>query len=423
MRRLLALVILAAIVVTALFGFALLRTKQYTVRLAVGASGGAFDRAVNDLANDLRTQGIDVELVQVATSTSNASFVNDRDDDVNAAFVAMSVGGREYPNISSVGTIANLPIIVFVAPSQVESITGMRDLKGKRIEVGVAGSMRERTSIMLLGQYGVTEQNSTFLHAPQLEALDNAEHDRVDAVIGTADPYDPSTSAYARQTSLTLIPMPESEAVSGMNGYTSPAVLNAGSFSLEPLIPAIDVPTVTVPATMIVDSDLSEGIVYAIAEYLAHTYGRGTVTNLPGEFPNFSDRQFPPNPSAADFYATGSKPWQYGAFPIYIADLLLPMILALSVFLFVASLYSVVFPDSLSLWTDILQPRRDERALSKLETALAEGRELSVKQRRLLSRVLASQDRERTHRQRAEAMRSQLDQAVTENSGDGGLET
>jgi hypothetical protein len=169
---------------------------------------------------------------------------------------------------------------------------------------------------------------------------------------------------------------------------------------------------------LIVDSALSDGIVYEMAEYLEHAYGRGTVTNLPSVYPNFSDRQFAPNPSAADFYDTGAKPWQYNAFPRPIADLLLPMVLALSIFLFIASLYSIIFPDSLSLWTGILQPKRDERALSKLETALSEGRELTVRQRRLLSRVLAQQDRERTQRQRAEAMRSQLDRPVESGSDD-----
>jgi len=417
-RRVLALVLLAAVLLACLAGFALLHSREYTVRMAVGASGGAFDRAVNALAADLRGKGIDVELVRAEKSTENAAMVNDRIDGINASFITMSVKGHEYPNVTSVGTIANLPVIVLAAPSQAKSITSMRDLKGKRIEVGVAGSMREQTSLMILQQFGVNASNSTFLHASQLAALTNAENNDADAVIGTIDPHDPANAEYAQTTSLTLIPMPESEAISGMNGFSSPAVLTAGSFSLDPLIPAADVPTVSVPATMIVNSDLSEGVVYEIAQYLAHEYGRGTVTNLPGQFPNFSDRQFPANPSAADFYATGAKPWQYTILPRQIGDLLIPLVLALSIFLFVASLYSLFFPDSLSLWTGILQPRRDERALSKLEVALAEGQELTVKQRRLLSRVLAEQDRERTQRQRAEAMRSLLDQPVTEGSAD-----
>jgi TRAP-type uncharacterized transport system substrate-binding protein len=405
--------ILALLVLTTLFAFVFVNSKDYQLRLAVGAAGGAFDRAVTSLAADLRDSGIEVELVRVARSTENPELVNDPDSVINAAFIAMSVDGKEYPDVTSVGTVASLPLILLVSPEQATLITSVRDLKGKRIEVGVRGSMRERTATDLLQQYGITEENSTFLHASSLQSLDNVEGNRADAVIVLTDPFDPFTTTFAQETSLTVIPLPESEAISGMNGYSSPEVIYAGSFALEPLIPAKDIPTVSVPATMIVHADLSEGIVYEIARHLSHNYGRGTVTSLPGEFPNFSDRQFAPNPSAADFYDTGAKPWQYSAFPIAVADLLLPLILALSVFLFVASLYSVVFPDSLSLWTGILQPRRDERALSKLEVALAEDRELTVKQRRLLSRVLAEQDRERSQRQRAEAMRSQLDRPVT----------
>lgn len=411
--------LLAVIALTVIFGVTLVNSKDYQVRIAVGASGGAFDRAVHDLADELRSQGIEVELIRVERSTENLALVNDPDSPINAAFIAMSANGREYENVTSVGTLASLPVVVLVTPSQAASVTSVRDLKGKSIEVGVIGSMREQTAIPLLRQFGITEKNSTFLHASQTTALDNTERGKSDSVIILADPYDPRTTSFAQQTSLIAVPLPESEAISGMNGYTSPAMLHSGSFSLDPLIPESDIPTVSVPATLVVHQDLSEGIVYEMARHLANTYGRGTVTSLPGQYPNFSDRQFPPNPSAADFYATGAKPWQYSALPIPIADLMLPLILALSIILFVASMYSVIFPDSLSLWTGILQPRRDERALSKLETALAEGHELTVKQRRLLSRVLAEQDQERTQRQRAEAMRSLLDQPVTENSADG----
>ena len=418
MKRALVLGFLAALIATTLLAFAFVNSRDYQVRIAVGVSGGVFDRAVRDLADDLRAQGIEVELIRVERTAESLQLVSDPDTPINAAFIAMSTDGKMYPDVTSVGTVARFPLVLLVSPDQAKSITNIRDLKGKRIEVGAVGTMRELNVTAILGQFGITEKNSTFLHASHLTAIDNTERNEADAVFISADPYDPRTTSFAQTTTLTVVPLEEAEAISGMNGFTSPTVIPAGSFSLDPLIPGVDKPTVTVPATLIVHSGLSEGIVYEIARHLSSVYGRGTVTSQPGEYPNFSDRQFPPNPSAADFYATGAKPWQYSTLPIPVADLLLPIILSLSVFLFIASLYSVIFPDSFSLWTGILQPRRDERALSKLETALAEGHELTVKQRRLLSRVLAEQDRERTQRQRAEAMRSLLDQRVTENASD-----
>lgn len=416
MRRGLVIVTVLALFALSILAFLSTQLKVNTVYLAGGVAGGAFDRSITHLAEALTERGVDVQIVKVPDSSRNAKELAKPDSPVNAAFVAMPIDGTEISGVSSAGTVAMFPVAIMGLKETTGTSPDIRNLRGTRIEVGVAGSMREYTASSILAEYGITAQNSTFLNASQQEAIGNVLSGSADYFVALVDPLDSRVDEIAGAERLQGVRIPDAQGLSARDGYTVPVVLPTGGFGLNPPIPETQFPTVAVPLTLMVSDSLSHGIVYEIATYLSAKYGRGTVTGLPGEFPNFSDRQVPPHPAAADYYETGKVPWEFEILPRPVADLLLPMILGLSIFLVLATVYQVLFPDSYSLWRGILQPRREERALSRLEDALAEGRELTPSERRLLSRILTEQDRERAHRQRAEAMRSLLDEPVRPDS-------
>lgn len=397
--------------------FVATQMKVHTLYLASGVDGGAFERSTLALATALEEHGVDVELVNVPDSARNTTALSRSDSPVNAAFVAMPVTKSTTSGVSSAGTISLFPIAIMGKAVTTGPRPDIRQLKGTRIEVGAVGSMREFTATTILSQYGVTAENSTFLHAAQEASIENVILGTADYFVALVDPLDSRIDGIAGMETLQGIRIPDAEGLSARDGYTVPVTLPVGGFGMDPAIPSTPYPTVAVPVSLMVNDGLSDEVVYKIADYLSTEYGRGSVTALPGEFPNFSDRQVPPAPAAADYYSTGKVPWEFEILPGQIADLFLPIIVGVSVFLVFATVYQVLFPDSLSLWRGTLQPRRREKALARLEEAVADGRELTPSERRLLSRILAEQDRERSHQQRADGMRSLLDDPVHPDAG------
>lgn len=414
-RTFIALGALAAVLLLFMVAAATAATasRDQKVVLTTGASGGAFQYVQEQFIEAMRQADVTVETQEIAQSAQSAQAVQDSNAVANAAIVAMPMTVAQYPDVRNVGTFERLAMIVAVPPTS--SVKDVMALAGRRIDVGIEGSMREALARTILAEYGITDESATFEHAPQSASLDAVRDGQVDAAVLVLDPYDDASAQALRVHGLGLLPLPDAQAVAARSGFLTALTIPRGGFGLTPYaVPASDLETVGAPLSLIVTTDISDGVVYEMANYLNDTYGTGSITSLPGEFPNFDDRQVPPHPAAAEFYATGSLPWQYEVMPTFLADVIVPILLVLSLILVLTQLIAVFLPDTLSLWSDHLLPRRQEKALASLEQALADGHELSVRQRRLLAKILAEQDEERSSRQRAEAMRSLLDQRVTE---------
>lgn len=414
-RTLATIVAFASVVLLTLLGTAVASTasRDQQVVLTTGASGGAFQYVQQQFVDAMRAANVDVDTRLVEQSAQSAQAVQDADAPANAAIVSMPMKTSDFPNVRNVGTFARLAVIVAVRPNS--PYATVRDLRGTTIDIGIEGSMREALILTILNEYGIDPGYARFTHQPQATALTAVRTGLIDAAITVVDPYDPASTEALRSPGLVLLALPEAAAIAARTGFLTTVTVPRGGFGLTPHpVPAENLETVAAPMSLIVTTDISDGVVYDMAHYLNDRYGTGSITSVPGEFPNFDDRQVPPHPAAAEFYATGAMPWQYELLPTFVADVIVPVIVILSLLLLVSSLIQVFVPDTLSLWSDHLEPRRREKALASLEQALAEGQELSVKQRRTLARILAEQDEERASRQRAEAMRSLLDERVTE---------
>lgn len=416
-RTFVAMGAIAAVIALLLIGAGVASTasRDQEVVLTTGASGGAFQYVQSQFIEAMRAADVAVDTSPVVQSAQSAQAVQDSEAPANAAIVSMPMTVSDYPDVRNVGTFARLAVVIVVRTSS--PFESVADLADKRIDIGIEGSMREALILTILREYGITDDSATFTHNPQAAALSAVRTGLVEAAIAVLDPYDPASSEALRAPGITLLPLPDAPAVAARSGFLTAVTIPRGGFGLSPNpIPASDLETVAAPMSLIVTTDISDGVVYKMAHYLNDTYGTGSITSLPGEFPNFDDRQVPPHPAAAELYATGALPWQYDVMPTFLADVIVPIILFLSLLLLLTQVIAVFLPDTLSLWSDHLEPRRREKALASLEQALADGRELSVKQRRALARILAEQDQERTSRQRAEAMRSVLDERVTDAS-------
>lgn len=223
-----------------------------------------------------------------------------------------------------------------------------------------------------------------------------------DAVATLFPPQTPVIGELARDARLQIVRVPNASALSSQIGYVQPTTIPAGSFSLSPPIPSADVLTVGIPVTVIAQADLPATTVHLIAERLTQTFSGATSTSAAGEFPSFIDAQLPVSPAAREFYESG-RPWQYSILPGPLAEVFyLPLLLG-STSLILMSIYKFLLPDIHGTWSKILPPRQAEALLTEVESARREGRPLTNRQRRRLTRLLAQRDRERSISRRLDA--------------------
>lgn len=383
------------------------RQAEHVV-IAVTPAQGAFDETATRLAEHLRRGGYHVETVEIAESAEAVDLVQDPNSPVNTALMAMPLEDElAYPDVTNAGTFARMPVAI-VVPGDSDA-KDVRDLRGSRIQIGVHGSMGAETAELVLTPYGITADNSTFLSDAPDAALASLSDGTADAVVAILDPFESAGNAMlAHDADLRLISLPDAAGLAALTQYTFPTTIPAGGFSLTPLVPAEPVETVAMPASVIVNAELGGGPVYAIAQFLAVTYDRGSISGMPGEFPNFTDTQVTPNPIAKDYYANLVRPWAYQTLPSWVADSFVTIIVAISVLVIAASVYAIFFPDTYTAWAAVVRPARQRRAAERLAGALAEGRDLTPRERRKLHVLIEEHEREQRHHSHLQAMRAHL---------------
>lgn len=290
-----------------------------------------------------------------------AEKVQDTKDsrDIIVGVTARPIDPRVLPDVVSLGTVAQQPLL-FVTRGDEAPLSSPAELVGKRVQIGQLGSVSNEVGASVLAQFGVNESNTTFLFDKSSVAASTLLDGSVDAMVTLYGNAEANLGEYFARHELHLIPTPSTKAVAGRVGYVVAGSVPSGAFSIEGSVPPQDIPVIEVPITVIAHSGVSRAAVFAIAESLRDQFGRGSVLAAPGTFPNFTNT-IPSDTAAVQFYNDGITPWQYRTLPAPIADLFIPLALLSSILVILISIYQLLLPDALHLWTGVLKPRRHQK--------------------------------------------------------------
>lgn len=311
----------------------------------------------------------------------------------------------------SLGSIVQEPLLFF-ANAELGSDLSIGDLAGKRVQVGPKLSGVRGIAMAALNAYELTPLME-IQEDPTSEAIAKVLRGESDAVALLFPPQTPIIENLALDPRLTLVDLPFSQALATDIGYVQQMTLPASSFDLADQIPSRDINTIGIPVTVIANDDLPPGNVLLIAERLEQLFSGATVTSPAGTFPNFIDSQLPPDPTAADYYASG-MPWQFRTLPHVLAEILIPLVVVGTVALFLNTLYKFFLPEMHSLFSKILGPQQRRKVLESAEKRRARGLPLTRRQERRLRQILAQSADQISDDDRARVLLFSLD----EGSGD-----
>ena len=210
------------------------------VPMGGGPSGGTFFPITARMAYLINKYGKDAK---ASASNTGGSVENAKLVGLNEVFFSMvatdvayyaRLGQREfkeaYPDIlSSMAGHASLAHMAVNADSPIKDI---RDLKGKSIGVGTAGSSNAQAAIEWMSAAGLTDKdvNIKFIAIP--DAINGLKDRTIDAAFQMTGPPGAAWTDLTTQHSIRFIGITEGDmkSLSGKFPYVSPAVLNAGVY-------------------------------------------------------------------------------------------------------------------------------------------------------------------------------------------------
>jgi TRAP-type uncharacterized transport system substrate-binding protein len=401
-------VVTAAVIAILAAAVLLLADAERKITIGVGPVTSSGYAAAQQLAEGLAKRGFVVTVIPTDQTQDLIELLADPDSPIEVTFITEDIDAAQYPNVNSLGTVSRLPYAFATWPAA-HGITSLAEARGKRIDVGPVGSSRAAFAEEVLGKFGITAQNSTFLNVPTSATLEEVK--ALDVEVQVTDDQDdrPFIVGALATEELRIIPVPEARALSNRIASAEAIEIPYASFSLVPPVPQEPFPSVAQLVTVVAVDSLTGAASYAIAQELTTVFSTGTAFTAPGEFPNFADRQLPVSPYAAEYYANGTVPWHFATLPPLLADYFFGLVFLGTLILVVASIWSILLPEVYSLRTRVFRPRSEARFISAMEESLEEGRELSPRDRSRLAKILDRYEMEDQLQARAERLRPHLE--------------
>lgn len=287
---------------------------QEFVRIGTAGSGGNFYRLGGGLAsiwND-EVEGVRATIQATGGTVENLDLLADRE--VEVAYLSGSLGQLAYENegmfadrpegryqgLRAIGTVYPNPHWFIAIDS---SIQNLRDLRGKRVSVGMQGSQGEAVWRQIMEQLGWTYDDITAEYTVHQAAIDQVRNRQVDAIVwgdapGSASIQEIIDTGFGRVLDF------DEDVIEYMDaqGLDYPYTMPAGS------VPGTDQPmrTFAAPVTFVTHDGVSDDLVYELTKAMFEHKDRLVQVHPLAEYMTLENAldglPFPLHPGAERFY-------------------------------------------------------------------------------------------------------------------------
>lgn len=263
--------------------------KQF-VNIATGGTAGTYfplGGAVADILNK-NVPGVNASAQSTGASVANINML--KDGSVEMAFIQNDItyyaaNGEEMfkdKKVDGLYGISTLyPETIQIVTLSRTGIKDVKDMKGKRVAVGAAGSGTEANARQILEAYGITYNDITVQYLSFAEAASNLKDGNVDAAFVTAGFPTAAIQDIAAQHEVVLLPVAEDIADNLIEKYP---------FYTKVIIPKetypkqdADVSAVAVMAMLVVTEDMDENLAYDITKAIYSNLDRLQTAHAVGK--------------------------------------------------------------------------------------------------------------------------------------------
>ncbi|WP_165219444.1 TAXI family TRAP transporter solute-binding subunit [Aquisphaera insulae] len=293
---------------------------------ATGARTGAYYRFAGRYAEELRRQGLEVEIRETAGSVENLSLLSDEGSDVSLAILQSGLAdAAQAEKLLTLGSLYREPLWVFYRGEEACDRPGQ--LAGRRIGVGPEGSGTQAVAIRLLAENGLVDAGASpgttgtrLSHQNAADAAAALAKGELDAAFFVSA----FEADYIRQLlgtpGVKLLSFAQQEAYRRRFRFLSPVTLPAGVVDLGRNLPARDVSLLAPTAMLAVRKDFSPALVPVLLTVATRIHGGGSVLSEPQEFPSEAYCDLPLSEDAHRYYLSG-QPFLQRLLPFWLASL------------------------------------------------------------------------------------------------------
>lgn len=247
---------------------------------------------------------VKVEVRNTPGAVENLKLLNDPKSGIQVGIVQGGVGNSDKsPDLLSLGRVTYQFFWIFYRGT--ETWDDVRQLKGKRIALGLEGSGGRVLAEDILKLGGVNSNNTTLLAHTVPEATKALNSGEIDAMFLTIAADLPLLRSLLNNPDLRLMSLARAEALPRIYPYLVRLVVPQGLFDWERNIPATEVTIVATTLNVMVRKDFHPALIALLAQAMVETHGRAGVFQQAGEFPTLTDPEYPVSEIARDFYKDG----------------------------------------------------------------------------------------------------------------------
>jgi TRAP-type uncharacterized transport system substrate-binding protein len=274
--------------------------------IATGAKNQTYETIGKKYRDILARSHVGVELRLTNGAVDNIKLLNDPASGIKVAIVQGGISDSDRsPDLLSLGLINYQIYWIFHRAN--ETLTDLRQLKGKRIAVGPQGSGQRVTTEKILGISGVTAENSTLLNLSTQAAATALDDGQIDALFLPIALEAPILKSLLNNPRLRPMSFTEAEAVTRIFPFLVRLVLPRAVIDFERIVPATDLILIATPNIVLVRNDIHPALIDLLAQAIVEAHGKPGIFQQAGEFPKLSDPEYPVASVAADFYKNGSS--------------------------------------------------------------------------------------------------------------------
>jgi TRAP-type uncharacterized transport system substrate-binding protein len=296
-------------------------TPPTHVTMATGQENSAYDVLAKRYVRELAKHHIEVTLVPSAGSLDNLQKLAADDGKIDIGFV-QSGSSAQIPlgdnGLVSLGSLFTEPVWLFYRSAH--EITGLHQLRGKKINVGPEGSGLPGLFRSLLEVNGMTAAS---LH---LGALDNTAATvellagRIDGVVFSSAPDGLLIQMLLQTPGVRLLDFAQAEAYTRRYPFLTHVTLPRGIVNLGRDVPLRDYQLIAPTATLVARAGLHPALVELFVQAAADIHGGPGWFHKKGDFPTASYNEIEVAPDAKKFYLNGPSLLQRHL-PFWLANL------------------------------------------------------------------------------------------------------
>ncbi|MEJ8543728.1 TAXI family TRAP transporter solute-binding subunit [Brevibacillus borstelensis] len=246
------------------------KTTEYL--LATGGTGGTYYPLGGAIANvwNESIDGMNVTVQSTGASVENMRLLGNKETELAISINSIAddaFNGKDkftapIQNIRAIGVV--YPEVVQIVTAKDSPIQSIKDLKGKRVSIGPAGSGTAVAAEQILGVFGMSPGDFQSFQDTFTDAADKLKDRNLDAAFAILSVPAANIADIATSKDVRILPIegPELEELTKKHPFYTPYPIPASTYKGQER----EVPTVTMQAVMYGREDLPEEVVYQLTK-------------------------------------------------------------------------------------------------------------------------------------------------------------